>query len=133
MWWPEQRQTCSSPELLNVAHSFGELMVLKALQYGQHGCLRGVKAGHDHGCHLGSMCMRVGQMFEFQVSGHGRLCSLQAGLQIRELSRHVQQLQGGKVCVIVNVITEECVYINFKSFFFFFTLTWLTSGTELMA
>lgn len=28
-----------SPELLDVAHSFGELMTLEALQYGLHSCL----------------------------------------------------------------------------------------------
>lgn len=79
-----------SPELLDVAHSFGELMVLKALQYGLHSCLRGGEAGHNHGCQLGGVCVSVGQVFVFQVSGNSRLRRLQAGLQVGELSRHVQ-------------------------------------------
>ena len=84
-----------SPALLDVAHSFGELVVLKALQYGLHSCLRGGEAGHDHGRHLGGVCVSVGQVFVLQVAGYGRLRCLQAGPQIGELSRHVQELQCG--------------------------------------
>lgn len=82
-----------SPALLDEAHSFGELLVPKALQYGQHGRLGRVEAGHDHGCRQGGVC--VGQVLQLQVAGDGRLCCLQGGPQICELLGHVQQLRGG--------------------------------------
>lgn len=90
------RENCRSPALLDVAHSFGELMVLKALQYGLHSRLWGGEAGHNHGCHLGGVRSSVGQVFVLQIAGYGRLSHLQAGLQIGELSRHVQKLRSGR-------------------------------------
>lgn len=71
-------------------------MVLKALQNGLHGGLGCAEVGHDHGGHLGGVRVSVGQEFVLEVAGHSRLCRLQAGLQIRELSRHVQQLRGAR-------------------------------------
>lgn len=80
--------SADSPELLDVAHSFGELMTFKALQYRLHSCLRGGEAGYNHGSYLGV----VGHVL--QVGGYDCLGYLQAGLQLRELERHVQKLQG---------------------------------------
>lgn len=78
--WVKRR----SPALLDVAHSLGELLVPKALQYGLHGCLGRVEAGRG-----------VGWVFQLRVAGDGRLCCLQGGPQICELLGHVEQLRGG--------------------------------------
>lgn len=49
-------------------------------------------------------------MFELQVGGHGRLGRLQAGLQARELSRHVEQLMGEwKRVYIIWFNEQECI------------------------
>ena len=53
------------------------------------------KLGTTTAASLGGVCVSVGQELFLQVAGHCRLGRLQAGLQIGELSRHVQQLQGG--------------------------------------
>lgn len=80
------------PELLDVAHSSGEIMVLQALQNGLHRRLGGGETGDGHG----GVRVAESQVFVFEFAGHRCLRCLQAGLQIRELSRHVQQLQSGR-------------------------------------